>query len=492
MSNGCQNILNLVDTDGNALEIRGIALDSKQIRKDFLFAALPGLNTHGANFIQDAIERGAIAVLTDKEGQKIALESSSIQAERVIPTSNPRKELAKLASKFYQNVPHTCVAVTGTNGKTSVATMCRQIWEELNIDAVNIGTTGIEGGYSAALDYTTPDAIALHKHLANIKKSGIEHVALEASSHGLSQGRLDGVEFSACAFTNLTRDHFDYHSSMEDYFASKCILFKKRLSEEGTAVICLDTEWGKKIAYYCQETKKKVIAIGNSEGEIQIIGQKLLKNGQNVAFAWNDKVFEKHLNLIGDFQLKNVLTAAALAIGSGCKAEEVFAVLDKIKPVRGRMELVSELDNGGLIFIDYAHTPDALLASLQSLRKHCLNKIRVLFGAGGDRDQGKRRIMGTVASRWADYVYVTDDNPRQEDPAKIRSEILQGCPEAKEIGDRSMAIFQAIEDLKAGESLLIAGKGHETQQIIGTTSIPFDDAEHASIAARIVDRKNPG
>ena len=492
MDSSSQLYLNLGTDSGKTVSVRGIALDSRQVQKGFLFAALPGSNLHGATFIAQAIKRGALAVLTDSQGVRIAQEQSNISPDQLIRTEKPRQELARLAAQYYQKIPKTCVAVTGTNGKTSVATMCRQIWEALDIDAVSIGTTGIEGGYSAALKHTTPDAIALHDHLSKIQKLGIEHVSIEASSHGLSQSRLDGIEFDAAGFTNLTRDHLDYHPTVEDYLTAKLILFRERLKKKGAAVICLDGKWGEKIAQVCQSERKQTILIGGKQSQIQIMGQRLLKNGQEVTFRWGNTIYEKHLSLIGAFQLKNALVASGLTIGSGCKAEEVFSVLEQLKPARGRMELIIEMTNGRTVFVDYAHTPDALKSSLESLRKHVLNKIRVLFGAGGDRDQGKRKLMGAVAQKYADYIYVTDDNPRNENPATIRSEIMLGCPEANEIGDRSLAIYQAINDLQGGEALLIAGKGHEAEQIIGSTAIPFDDAEQASIAARIVEGKNPG
>ncbi len=482
----------LITDDGLQVSIKGLALDSNKVRRGYLFAALPGQNIHGAWFVSQAISRGALAVLTDPMGATIALENSPIRKEQLILANNPRRKLARIASQFYGRLPEIIVAVTGTNGKTSVSTMCRQIWEELGHDAVSIGTTGIEGGYSASLRHTTPDPISLHDHLAKINDAAISHVVVEASSHGLKQNRLDGLDFTAAGFTNLTREHLDYHPSMNEYFQAKQLLFTERLKPDGVAVVCHDSAWGQRIAQLCRQRGIQTITIGQKQGTIEPLGQRLLKNGQEVTFRWQETIFERHLPLIGSFQFINALTASGLAIGSGCSPDKVFSVIEKLKPVRGRMELVVQMESGGMIFVDYAHTPDALKTALTALRGHCLGPIRVLFGAGGDRDKGKRAQMGAIARECADRVYVTDDNPRTEDPGAIRSAILRGCPDAVEIGDRSLAIFQAVQDLQGGEALLIAGKGHETEQIVGETALPFDDAEQASIAARIVEGKHPG
>ncbi len=477
---------------GSNLQIKGLAVESGKVREGYLFAALAGTNTHGANYIPQALARGALAVLTDTEGKRIAQSKGVEGLDNLFVDPDPRSRLAKVSAKFFGNIPENLVAVTGTNGKTSVASMCRQIWEELGHPAVNIGTIGIEGAYSAAIKHTTPDPITLHLHLSRISRENIKHASLEASSHGLRQRRLDGLEFKAAAFTNLTREHLDYHSSMEDYFASKASLFKRNLEPDGCAVICIDSDWGKQLHSITEKKKIRTITVGQEPSDLKLIQQRYMKTGQEILFEWQGRKYETHFPLIGEFQALNALTAAGLIIGSGTKPDEVFNVLEKLIPVPGRMENVAKKANGGIVFVDYSHTPDALELALKSLKHHFMGKIRVVFGAGGDRDKGKRMMMGTAAKSNADMVYVTDVNPRTENPAQIRKEILMGCPQALEIGDRSLAIMQAVHDLDTGEALLIAGKGHEQIQIIGTTEIPFSDSEQASIAARVSDGKNPG
>ena len=474
------------------LKVKGLAVESGKVKEGFLFAAFSGSNTHGANYIPQALSRGAVAILTDKEGMQIAETNGVDGSTCFIVAPDPRRLLAQASASFFGNIPENLVAVTGTNGKTSVASMCRQIWEEIGLPAVNIGTTGIEGAYSSALKHTTPDPLSLHYHLSLISQESISHVALEASSHGLKQRRLDGVKFKAAAFTNLTREHFDYHSSMEEYFASKATLFERNLNSNGIAVICIDSDWGKKLFTITQARKIKTITVGRDNADLCLLEQRFMKTGQEIMFEWEDQKYEVYLPLIGEFQALNVLTASGLIIGSGIDPNEVFKALDKLKPVPGRMEQVAKKENGGIVFVDYSHTPDALKLALKSLKLHFMGKIRVVFGAGGDRDKGKRIMMGSAAKSNADMVYVTDDNPRTENPAEIRKEVVLGCPEAVEIGDRSVAIMQAVHDLESGEALLIAGKGHEQVQIVGTTEIPFSDSEQASIAARISDGKNPG
>lgn len=474
------------------LAIRGLAEESGKVKEGFLFAALSGSNIHGANFIPQALSKGAVAILTDVEGKQIAQSNGLDKETCLIVTSDPRHELALASAKFFGNIPEFLVAVTGTNGKTSVASMSRQIWEELGFPAVNIGTTGIEGAYSAALKHTTPDPLSLHYHLNLISQENISHVALEASSHGLKQRRLDGVEFKAAAFTNLTREHLDYHTSMEEYFASKVSLFERNLKSDGFAVICTDSDWGKQLHSITHARKLKTITVGKNNSDLCLLKQRLMKTGQEIIFEWEGHKYEVYIPLIGEFQALNALTASGLIIGTGIDPNEVFGVLDKLEPVPGRMEKVAEKENGGIVFVDYSHTPDALELALKSLKLHFMGKIRVVFGAGGDRDRGKRILMGSAATKNADKIYVTDDNPRTENPALIRKEILRGCPEAVEIGDRSLAIMQAVHELASGEALLIAGKGHEQVQIVGSTEIPFSDSEQASIAARISDGKNPG
>lgn len=487
-----KSLVDLGFSKENNLKIEGLADESGKVKEGFLFAALAGTNTHGANYIPQALTKGAVAILTDKEGMQIAVAKGVDRESCYLVELKPRSKLAQIAAIFFGNVPSNMVAVTGTNGKTSVATMCRQIWEDLGFPAVNIGTTGIEGAYSASLRHTTPDPLTLHTHLRQIALEAISNVAMEASSHGLQQRRLDGVKFKAAAFTNLTREHLDYHTSMDEYFASKASLFERNLDRKGFGVICNDTKWGQKLCDITAKNRIKMITVGSRKADLQLLGQRFMKSGQEIIFTWKNHKYEIFLPLIGKFQAVNVLTAAGLLIGSGLDPKKVFDSLNNLKPVSGRMEKVAERANGGMVFVDYSHTPAALEMALKSLKEHFMGKIRLVFGAGGDRDKGKRFMMGTAAKGYADTIYVTDDNPRTENPEEIRKELLRGCPEATEIGDRSLAIMQAVHDLETGEALLIAGKGHEQVQIVGTTEIPFSDSEQASLAVRICDGENPG
>lgn len=482
--------LGLTPQAGENLAINGLTHDSRKVREGFLFAALPGLNSHGISFASSAIQAGACAILTDKKGYSNYLSTSKSVDAVFVVVEKPRETLARCAALWFDQQPSKIVAVTGTNGKTSVSSFCQQIWSNLDIKAVSIGTTGVLGSWTHPLKHTTPDALEMHELLATLKSNGVEHVALEASSHGLHQSRLDGVQFSGAGFTNFSQDHLDYHKSLDEYFAAKALLFRQLLPSDKTAVINVDD---KRIKVFGEELKAlghSVVTLGVSgEPNIKLKKQSFDSSGQNVFFEYDARLYQKRFNLIGGFQAQNVLMAAALVISLGSDPQDVFSVLHNLLTVKGRMELAASRANGANVFIDYAHTPDAIETAITSLRPHVFGRIIAIIGAGGDRDQSKRPLMGLAASKNADEVIVTDDNPRSEDPAKIRQMIIQGVSPgtSHEYGDRAEAILRAVDMLDVGDALLICGKGHETGQVIGEDVLPFDDAEQASISVEALD-----
>jgi len=467
--------------------ITGIAVDSREVREGTLFAAMPGSRVHGAEFIQYALRMGAAAVLTDAAGAKLAAEELAGSDAALVVSDSPREALARTAALWFGGQPATMIAVTGTNGKTSVSTFVRQIWVEMGLPAVNLGTTGVEGAWAAPLAHTTPEPITLHRTLAEAAQNGITHAAMEASSHGLDQRRLDGVTLKAAGFTNFTQDHLDYHETFEAYFAAKAALFARALPEDGTAVVNIDDEKGVDIAAIARARGCEVITVGRDGGDLHLQGQRFDATGQDLRFSWRGKTYQKRLNLIGGFQGDNVLLAAGLVIACGADPQEVFDTLPHLTTVRGRMQLAATRDNGAAVFVDYAHTPDAVATALAAMRPHVMGRLVAIVGAGGDRDRAKRPLMGQAAAENADMVIVTDDNPRSEDPASIRAAVLGGAPEAMEVGDRAEAILRGVDALEPGDALLIAGKGHETGQIVGDDVLPFDDVEQASVAVAALD-----
>ncbi len=480
--------LGLAARGGAEARITGLALDSRAVRPGALFAALPGTRVHGAEFIPYALRMGAGAVLTDAAGAGLAAEALAARPVPLVVAEDPRQALAFAAALWFEAQPETMVAVTGTNGKTSVASFIRQIWAALGRQSVSIGTTGVEGAFSAPLPHTTPDTLTLHRLLAEMAAEGVTHAAMEASSHGLDQRRMDAVRLAAAGFTNLSQDHLDYHETMDEYFAAKAGLFARLLPEEGTAVINLDDPRGAEMTAITRARGQRLIGVGRGEGAaLRLLAQRAEPDGQILRFAWDGKPHQVRLGLIGAFQAENVLMAAALAIAAGEAPEQVLAALPKLQTVHGRMSHVATRANGAPVFVDYAHTPDAVATALAALRPHVMGRLICVLGAGGDRDRTKRPLMGHAAAAHADGVYVTDDNPRSEDPAAIRAEILAACPEAREVGDRAEAILRAVDALGPGDALLILGKGHETGQIVGDTVYPFDDAEQASIAVAALD-----
>lgn len=476
------------DWSGSIPAITGLSVDSRLTREGHIFAALPGMRTHGAEFVPYALRMGAVAILTDARGVEIAEAAAGPLRVPVIVQEDPRRGLALAASRFYGRQPEVLVAVTGTNGKTSVASFTRQIWETLGERAVNFGTVGVEGAVTRSLTHTTPEPITLHALLADLVDQGVTHAAMEASSHGLEQRRLDGVHLAAAAFTNITRDHLDYHPDFDAYFRAKLGLFERVLPRGAAAVINLSDPHAQRVWEAAESRGARVIGIGEAaEATIRIEGRRFDAEGQEVLFSHGGERHKIRLDLIGGFQAENALVAAGLAIATGAEPAAVVAALPGLRAVRGRMERAAVRANGAGVYVDYAHTPDALRTALAALRPHVMGRLVVLFGAGGDRDRGKRPLMGEAAAAGADVVYVTDDNPRTEDPAAIRAEVLAGCPEANEIGDRAEAILTAVDALGPGDALLIAGKGHETGQIVGDAVFPFDDIEQASVAVAALD-----
>ncbi|HEY1630111.1 MAG TPA: UDP-N-acetylmuramoyl-L-alanyl-D-glutamate--2,6-diaminopimelate ligase [Rhizomicrobium sp.] len=457
------------------LGFRGLASDSRKVEPGYLFAALPGAKADGARFIADAVKRGAVAVL----GRDDARGDAEKLGVRFIADENPRARLAKFAAAFYGAQPKTVAAVTGTNGKTSVAVFLRQIWERLGRDAASLGTIGVVTKRGEiALNHTTPDPIELQALLARLAGEGVDHLALEASSHGLDQYRLDGVEIAAGAFTNITRDHLDYHPTFEDYFAAKLRLFREIVRD--VAVINMDAAGADDVLAIAKERALKIVTVGEKGETLKLVARHPHGDGQTLSVAGHGDIA---LPLAGGFQASNALVAAGLAIGLGEDAKIVFAALAHLKGAPGRLEKVAYAKSGAPIYVDYAHTPDALETVLTAIRPHIKGKLAVVFGCGGDRDKGKRPLMGRAARAFADVTIVTDDNPRGEDPGVIRAEALAGAPGAREIGDRADAIANAIAELGPEDGLVIAGKGHESGQTIAGVTHPFSDREKAIEAA---------
>ncbi len=480
--------LGLTAQGGRQARVSAITSDSRAVRDGALFAALPGTLVHGARFIPAALEAGASAILTDAAGARLAADALAGADAALVLAEDPRQTLAYAAALWFGAQPETMVAVTGTNGKTSVATFTRQIWEALGLDAVNLGTTGVEGAISAAMTHTTPDPVTLHRLLARCVREGVTHAAMEASSHGLDQRRLDGVRLRAAAFTNITQDHLDYHPDFAAYLDAKAGLFARVLPEDGVAVVNIDDPNGTHMAGIAAARGHDLITVGRRAGaDLHITGQRFDATGQVLRFDWEDRSHQVRLDLIGGFQAENVALAAALAIAAGAEADRVIAALPGMVTVRGRMQLAATRHTGAAVFVDYAHTPDAVATALRALRPHVMGRLTAIIGAGGDRDRGKRPLMGQAAAQFADAVIVTDDNPRSEDPATIRAAVRAGCPGAAEVADRAEAILRGVDTLGPGDALLICGKGHETGQVVGTDVLPFDDAEQASLAVSVLD-----
>lgn len=468
----------LIDHNGDAarIDIQGLSSDSRTVRDGYLFAALAGTRSKGSDFVAQAIAKGAVAVLADPE---VDIAEGDIY---VVTDPNPRRRLALMAARFFGGQPETTVAVTGTNGKSSVADFVRQLWTIAGLRSASMGTLGVRAsGLATTPTLTTPDPIEIHARLAELKRAGVEHLAMEASSHGLAQHRLDGVRLKAAAFTNLSRDHLDYHATYDDYFLAKLRLFGELLQPGSVAVLNTETHVYDELVDICWGRGLGILAVGDG-GELRIISRERTARGQELVVGLDRQRFEISLPLIGDFQASNALVAAGLVIATGGDPAATIRSLERLEPVPGRLQLAGRTSEGAAVYVDYAHTPDALETLLETLRPYTQGRLHLVFGCGGDRDKGKRPMMGKIAQRLADSIIVTDDNPRGEDAARIRREILAACPGAREIADRQAAINEAVGALGPGDVLALAGKGHEQGQIIGATVLPFDDVEAARAA----------
>ena len=473
----------VMDGHTGGLSVAGLAMDSRAVKAGDVFFALAGSKTDGARFIDQAITSGAVAIVGDQVPP----------GDRGVPfvtVQNPRRALALAAARFYPRQPAIIAAVTGTSGKTSVAAFTRQIWQGLGFSSASIGTIGLVSPKRSVYgSLTTPDPIALHHELDEIAGEGVTHLAFEASSHGLDQYRLDGVRVAAGAFTNLTRDHMDYHPDVAHYLAAKLRLFRDLVAPDGAAVICADHDCAALVIDAARARQLRIILVGrNGDGAgegIRLVDVAIDGFAQRLTLEYRGRRRALKLPLVGEFQIENALVAAGLAIGTGSEPDAVLDGIEHLEGAKGRLELVGE-HNGAPVFVDYAHKPDALAKALQALRPYAKRRLVVVFGAGGDRDAGKRPLMGAIAAGNADHVIVTDDNPRSENPVTIRAAILEAAKNATDIADRGEAIRTAIAGLELGDVLLIAGKGHETGQIVGHQVLPFSD--HDAVAAALASR----
>ena len=458
----------LADVDSDS-EVSGFAIDHRKVARGSVFGAFKGAVFNGEDFIGQAVDRGAVAVVARPEAQVAKVPH--------LADPEPRRLFADLAARFYAPYPETVVAVTGTNGKTSTVEMTRQIWRMLGHRSASIGTLGVTtSDEQVKTGLTTPDIVTFLNNMAGLKRMGTTHVAYEASSHGLDQHRAEGVPLAAAAFTNFSRDHLDYHETMDAYFEAKMRLFERLLPAGKPVVIWTDDAKSDDVIERARRAGHELLTVGRRGETIRLIEQTPTALGQTLTLEHGGKSHRLALPLIGAYQASNVLTAAGLVLATGGEWNATFSAMQRVAPVRGRLERAVISRTGVPVYIDYAHTPDALEAAIAALRPHVEGRLITVFGAGGDRDQGKRPEMGAVASRLSDVVIVTDDNPRSEDPAVIRSAIMAGAPGATEVGGRREAIAEAIRIARPGDIVLVAGKGHETGQIIGDRVLPFDDA----------------
>ncbi|MER9405693.1 UDP-N-acetylmuramoyl-L-alanyl-D-glutamate--2,6-diaminopimelate ligase [Mesorhizobium caraganae] len=472
-------ILPVEGTSSRDLEVTGISSDSRQVKPGVVFFALAGSKADGAAYAADAAKRGAAAVVV---GKASAIAGLSVP---VLSVDDPRLALALSAARFFGKQPETMVAVTGTAGKTSVAAFTRQIWEQAGFAAASIGTTGVVApGRNEYGSLTTPDPVALHQLLRELAEAGVTHASMEASSHGLDQRRLDGVKLAAGGFTNLGRDHMDYHPTVEDYHRAKLRLFDALLPKGAPAIIFADDPWSAPTVKAAQAAGLKVLTVGRHGDFLKLKRVEHERHRQRAEVEADGVLYEIDLPLAGDFQIANALVSAGLAISTGTPVAKALMALEKLQGAPGRLDLVGATANGAPVYVDYAHKPDALENVLAAVRPFTTGRVIVVFGCGGDRDRGKRPIMGEIATRLADVVIVTDDNPRSEVPETIRAAILAAAPGAIEIGDRRKAIHEAVAMLKAGDTLIVAGKGHEEGQTIGAETFPFSDHEEVRSALR--------
>jgi UDP-N-acetylmuramoyl-L-alanyl-D-glutamate--2,6-diaminopimelate ligase len=457
---------------GPDVEIAGLTLDSRAVRPGFLFAALPGLHVNGRDFIPQAVQAGASAILTEP-----GIDTGGVSA---VFDADPAARFATLAARFYPRQPDVIAAVTGTNGKSSTVDFLRQIWRGAGIDGASLGTLGVARGQGwVETGYTTPDAAAVHQALDSLATDNCTHLAMEASSHGLKQKRMDGVRVTLTGFTNLTQDHLDYHPDFADYFSSKLKLFLELAPSGSPAVVNVDSEWGEQVSEKCAARGLDVIQVGwrGRDWRIREITPKAAS--QLVTLEVHGKTRRIEFPLVGEFQVANAVAAAAMAVHSGVSQDAALASIGKLEGVPGRLELAVRTSDGCPVLVDFAHTPDGLDKLIRAVRPHTRGRVVIVFGCGGDRDPTKRRPMGEIAVKLADHAIVTDDNPRSEDAATIRARIMEGAIGAEEVGDRARAIRTALRQLKPGDTLLLAGKGHETGQKVGDIIHPFDDREEA-------------
>ncbi|MGB5077563.1 MAG: UDP-N-acetylmuramoyl-L-alanyl-D-glutamate--2,6-diaminopimelate ligase [Sphingorhabdus sp.] len=464
----------LTGLNGAAAEqtVTGFAIDHRKVAPGTVFGAFKGAVFNGENYINEAIAAGAIAI--------VASSDATVDGACHIADSNPRKAFARLAAKFFQPFPRHISAVTGTNGKTSTVELTRQLWRMAGYNAASIGTLGITtASDQAKTGLTTPDIVTFLSNMSGLAREGVTHAIFEASSHGLSQYRSEGVPVQVAAFTNLSRDHLDYHGTMEDYFEAKMRLFDEVVSESGTAVIWADDEWSEKVVARAKRRALRLITIGRNGTGIQLVSRQPTQLGQTLELKIQGERSKLKLPLIGEYQASNALMAAGIVMATGGHVDDVLGHMARLQPVRGRLERAVITKSGAPVYVDYAHTPDGLRAAIAALRPHTRGKLITVFGAGGDRDIGKRPEMGAIAVADSDIAIVTDDNPRNEDPASIRDDIMKGAPGAHDIGDRRYAIAFAIEHAEPDDIVLIAGKGHEQGQVIAGRVLPFDDVEVA-------------
>lgn len=456
--------------------VTGFAIDHRKIAPGTVFGAFRGTRFNGEDYIAEAVARGAIAVVARPE--------VTVEGAAHIASDHPRTEFARIAARFFAPFPETSVAVTGTNGKTSTVEMVRQLWRMAGHHAASIGTLGVTtAGEMVSTGLTTPDVVTFLSNVAGLAREGVTHLAFEASSHGLSQYRTEGLPVRAAAFTNLSRDHLDYHKDMADYFTAKLRLFADVLDPGGTAVVWADDPHSERVIDIARMRGNRIITVGEHGDTIRLVSRAPTLLDQKLEIAFGGETYRVGLPLIGGYQAANALIAAGLVIATGGDPAQTFANLARLQPVRGRLERAAISKTGAPVYVDYAHTPDAIEAAIAALKPHAAGRLILVFGAGGDRDVGKRQPMGRAAVAGADLVIVTDDNPRGEDAASIRREVMKGSPQATEIGDRRAAIEAAIAAAGPEDIVLIAGKGHEQGQIVGDMVLPFDDVSVAREAA---------
>lgn len=459
------------------IDITGITADSRAVRPGFLFVAIPGVKMDGRSFIGDAVKHGAAAILTSR-----LEEGAAVPAVPVLPSSNVRHSVAVMAARFYAHQPAHVAAITGTDGKTSTAHFYQQLWRLMGVKAASIGTLGViapEGLPEYPAVNTTPDPVLLMATLKDLAQHGVQHVAMEASSHGLDQHRLDGVQVRVAGFTNLTRDHLDYHHTEAAYFNAKKRLFTEVMRGGGVAVLNADERHFAELKQAAQQHNHRVMGYGFAGDALKLLSLQPHATGQKAVLGTAGAEYTLEIPLIGGFQVMNILCAMGMAIAEGAEIEALCEAVQRLQGVPGRLEQVAVHGSGAPVFIDYAHTTGGLESVLTHIRPHVQGRLVLVFGCGGDRDRGKRPEMGKIAAQLADSVFVTDDNPRSENPTLIRRDVMEGCPDATEIEGRAAAIVAAAKTLKQGDALVIAGKGHEKVQIIGDVTHPFDDAEEA-------------